>query len=148
METVTSQTHEMRRLAENSCEFSLLHCETRWLVPPHSCFSELGAGMLHGHHWHLLGATKALSVYSPQEKQEWKRKEPSEFSDWRNGASVDGIVMAGQAGSIGREWSWNRTWIRRILMVKSDWNPKPMLPRISHQKENEEAFFFFFKTKA
>lgn len=28
-------------------------------------------------------------------------------------------------------------------MVKSDWNPKPMLPRTSHQKENEEAFSFF-----
>lgn len=28
-------------------------------------------------------------------------------------------------------------------MFKSDWNPKPMLPRTSHQKENEEAFPFF-----
>lgn len=34
-------------------------------------------------------------------------------------------------------------------MVKSDWNPKPMLPRTSHQKESEEAFSFsFFQNKS
>lgn len=89
--------------------------------------------------------TKALNVYSPPHPtpQEYRNKGGRNHLNSVTEPCLSGwVLMAGQVRSTGREWSWNRTQRRRILMVKSGCNPRAMLPRTSRQKENEEVFLF------
>lgn len=89
----------MRGLAENSCELSPLPCASPGLL--------LGRAWGRDAPWVPLASagrhTETLHVCSTSRKLEGRRKEPSEFSDWKDGASVGGIAMARRANSLGED---------------------------------------------